>query len=60
MDADKEGFEVCNAKVINELPVVSLFYFIMLAMLVSVKNTNFVPLDRILPFDRVKTLIRAC
>jgi len=60
MDADKEGFEVCNAKVINELPVVSLFYFIMLAMLVSVKNTNFVPLDRLLPFDRVKTLIRAC
>jgi len=56
----KKDLKFCNAKLSDELPVVSLFYFIMLAMLVNGNNTNFVPLDWILPFDWVKTLIRAC
>jgi len=45
-----------NAKLINELPMVSLFFY-------NASNTSqrdFVLLNWILPFDWVKTLIRAC
>jgi len=45
----KKDLKFCNAKLSDELPMVSLFYFIMLAMLVSGEHTNFVPLDWFLP-----------